>query len=61
MAAEVGQVLKPVLPAAGDAVDEEDRFTFPDLDVVDVGPRQLDLTQMLTPVDLQPLSGSGFP
>ena len=53
--AEVGQVLQPVLPAAGDAVDEDDRLALADLDVVDARPGQLDPLQVLPPVDPRPL------
>jgi hypothetical protein len=37
-------------------VDEEDRLAFADFHVVDrLGARQVDLAQVLAPVDLQPL------
>src|SRR5262249_50278431 len=36
-AAEVGEGLQPVLPAAGDPVDENDWLALADLDVADLG------------------------
>jgi hypothetical protein len=69
-AGEVGDVLEPVLPAAAETVDEEQWRPVADLDVVDLGQRRvrlaprmgfqpggvdLDPSQVLSPVDPQPL------
>jgi hypothetical protein len=40
-AGEVGNVLEPVLPAAAEAVDEEQRRALSDLDIVDLGQRRV--------------------
>src|SRR5215210_4677647 len=54
---EVGEVLEPVLPRAGQPVDEDDRQTVARTDVHVVDPLPLDLgpVKMLAPVDLAPV------
>ncbi len=47
-------VLEPVLPAAAEAVDEDDRRTLADLGVVDPLGADLDRVEMLPPVDPHP-------
>ena len=61
-AAEVRQVLQPVLPAAGEPVDEQQRLALADLDVVDLAARQLDPPQVLAASrSASTRSGSGLP
>ena len=52
---EVGNVLEPVLPAAGEAVNEQERWPLAHLDVVCLGPDDVHLVAVLPPVDPQPL------
>ncbi len=54
-AGEVRDVLQPVLPAPGEAVDEDQRGALSHFDVVDPRPDYVDLPKMLAPVDPQPL------
>ena len=57
LAGEVGDVLEPVLPRAREAVDEDDRDpgAGAELRVVDPGAFHLDLANVGSPVDLEPL------
>src|SRR5918995_2439433 len=55
VAGEIRDVLEPVLPTAGEPVNEHDRAAaLAHLAVVHARPRDIHLTQMLAPIDPQP-------
>jgi hypothetical protein len=54
VAGEVGDVLQPVDPCARQAVDEDERIPFADVDGVDGRARHLHPALVLAPVDVHP-------